>query len=93
MAKLKTGRHTSALKELRKTVKRNKQNTSKKTFLKTLVKNVLAAVEKKDKQTANEVLNKAFSAFDKAAKTNTIHANKAARKKSQLSKKVATLEL
>ena len=29
--------------------------------------------------------------LDKAAKTNTIHANKAARKKSQLSKKVASI--
>jgi len=92
MAKLKTGRHTSGLKELRKNIKRNKQNTSKKTFLKTLVKQVVSAVENKDEKKAIEVLNNAFSAFDKAAKTNTIHANKAARKKSQLAKKVESLK-
>ena len=92
MAKLKTGRHTSGLKELRKNIKRNKQNTSKKTLLKTLVKKVVSAVENKEQDTAKEILNKAFSAFDKAAKTHTIHANKAARKKSQLAKKVASLK-
>lgn len=92
MAKLKTGRHTSGLKELRKNIKRNKQNTSKKTLLKTLAKKVVSAVENKDKEKATKILNDAFSAFDKAAKTNTIHANKAARKKSQLAKKVADLK-
>ncbi len=92
MAKLKTGRHTSALKELRKSKKRNLVNNSRKSLLKTLSKKVLSAVENKEIDNAKLFLAEAFSAYDKASKTNTIHSNKAARKKSQLAKKVLTLQ-
>ena len=91
MAKLKTGRYPSGLKELRKTKKRTILNVSKKSQLKTITKKVFSAVEAKEKDTAQELLQKVFSLYDKAAKTNTISRNRANRKKSQLSSKVVSL--
>lgn len=88
MAKLKTGRHTSALKENRKNSKRRAANAAQRSFLKTLTKKVEDAVEKKDGERAKALLNEAFSAFDKTVKIKHIHKNKAARKKRQLAKKV-----
>lgn len=47
------------------------------------------AVKKFLKKPAADTLKVAFQALDKAAKTNVIHKNKAARLKSRLSKKLA----
>jgi len=91
MAKLKTGRHTSALKERRKAVKRTEQNKSIKSHIATLAKKVESACARKDLAAAQILLKEAFSAWDKAAKTNLIHWKRAARKKSQLAKKAALL--
>jgi small subunit ribosomal protein S20 len=91
MAKLKTGRHTSALKEARKTEKRTARNTSVKSQIKTAVKRVEAAVKKSDAKAAQEQLNIAFSQWDKAAKRNVIHASAAANQKARLAKKVSSL--
>jgi len=91
MAKLKTGRHTSALKEVRKTEKRTARNTATKSKIKSLAKKVEAAVKAKDKETALKVLNAAFSEWDKAKKKNVIHKNAAANQKSRLSKLVSSI--
>ncbi|MFH1784009.1 MAG: 30S ribosomal protein S20 [bacterium] len=88
MAKLKTGRHTSGLKEARKTKKRQKTNTAVKSRIKTLTKKVVAACDAKDFDKAKTLLNEAFSTIDKAAKKKIIHKNTASRKKARLSKKV-----
>jgi ribosomal protein S20 len=56
MAKLKTGRHTSALKENRKAKQRTLRNRSKMSRIKTLVKKVEDAVAKKDATLANDLL-------------------------------------
>ena len=73
MAKLKTGRHTSALKEARKAAKRTDRNYSTKSKIKTIAKKVEAAVKAKDKDAAQKALNVAFSEWDKAKKKNVIH--------------------
>ncbi|OGS17041.1 MAG: 30S ribosomal protein S20 [Elusimicrobia bacterium RIFOXYA2_FULL_50_26] len=91
MAKLKTGRHTSALKELRKSVRRHERNLSVRTKIKTLVKKVEDAVAKKDTTLAKTLLNDACGQWDKAAKRNVIHANAASNQKARLSKLVHTL--
>ena len=91
MAKLKTGRHTSALKEARKTKKRTVRNASVKSQIKTSVKKVESAIKKNDAKLAQEQLNKVFSEWDKAAKRNVIHKSAAANKKARLAKKVAAL--
>ncbi len=85
MAKLKTGRHTSALKAQRQSVKRNSANTG----LKKVVR--LAAKEVAKTKTAESVA-KASSALDKAAKKGVIHWKAAARKKSRLAKSVNKAE-
>jgi len=79
MAKLKTGRHTSALKANRQSEKRASQNRGVKKSIKTITKEVLAGK-------SPESLKKASSVLDKAAKKNVIHWKTAARKKSRLAK-------
>ena len=99
MAKLKTGRHTSALKEARKTEKRTARNAATKSKIRTLAKKVEAAVKAKDSDAAKKALNVAFSEWDKAKKILTflldkgadIHKNAAANQKARLSKLVASL--
>lgn len=91
MAKLKTGRHTSALKELRKSIRRQERNKSMSSKIKTLVKKVEDAVSKKDVTLAKSLLNSAFSEWDKAARKNVIHDNAAANQKARLSKMVGSL--
>lgn len=64
---------------------RNKAVSSK---MRTLVKRVLTAAETGDKATAEGTLALAIQAVDKAAKSNVIHKNAAARKVSQLTRAV-----
>jgi len=79
--------HThSAKKELRKNIKRRARNDAKKTLIKSIKKEIKNFVLNKQTEKAKELLPKFYKAVDKAAKTNTIHRNKAARLKSRLSK-------
>jgi len=88
MAKLKTGRHTSALKELRKSKKRHQHNVLAKAKIKSLIKQLDLAIKQKDLQKAKTLLRKTFSALDKAGQRKVIHQNKANRKKARLSQKL-----
>ncbi len=81
MAKLKTGRHTSAIKAQRQAVKRTSQNKGLKKNIRVAAKEVLATKEVKS-------LKKVSSALDKAAKKGVLHWKSAARKKSRLAKTV-----
>ena len=92
MAKLKTGRHTSALKENRKANKRAVRNKTIKSKIKTLAKKVEEAVKKNDAAAAKETLKMAFSTWDKASKRHIIHDNAAANQKARLSKLVAGMK-
>ncbi|MDR1663210.1 MAG: 30S ribosomal protein S20 [Endomicrobium sp.] len=92
MAKLKTGRHTSALKEVRKTEKRTKRNSSIRSKIKTAIKRVEEAVKKGNAKIALEQLAAAFSEWDKAAKKNVVHFKAALNQKARLSKLVAKLK-
>jgi len=91
MAKLKSGRHKSALKELRKSRKRKEQNKLMKDKIKTLVRKFKKAINKKEKEKVQDLLKELYSLIDKTAKKNIIHKNKAARKKSQLTKLANTI--
>ncbi|MBT4224233.1 MAG: 30S ribosomal protein S20 [Opitutae bacterium] len=75
----------SAKKEARKTVKRTLHNKGIKTRLKSLTKNARAALESDDASTAQKAVSEAVSAYDKAAKRNVVHKNKARRIKSGFS--------
>ncbi|MDR2066578.1 MAG: 30S ribosomal protein S20 [Endomicrobium sp.] len=92
MAKLKTGRHTSALKEVRKTDKRTQRNISIKSKIKTSIKKVEQAVKSNDVKLALEQLAIAFSVCDKAAKKNVVHYNAASNQKARLSKLISKIK-
>lgn len=88
MAKLKTGRHTSALKAQRQAEKRTSRNKGLMKKVRTTTKKVLAAA-KAEAKTLVEDLKKAESSIDKAAKKKVLHWKTAARKKSRLVKAAA----
>jgi small subunit ribosomal protein S20 len=92
MAKLKTGRHTSALKAKRQAIKHAEINTKVRSHIRTIARRVELAVEKKDLKAAQTYLQEAFSAWDKAAKTGLVHTNAASRKKARLAAKVRRLK-
>jgi len=88
MAKLKTGRHTSALKEHRKSVKRTKHNRAIKKKIRMLAKKIEQAITNKKLDDAKKLLPECFSAWDKASKVGVIHKHTASRKMSRLSLKI-----
>ena len=67
---------------------RRMRNKTVRTSMRTAVKTVLHA---ETADAANAALPIAFKRVDKAAKTNVIHGNAAARKKSQLQRHIAKL--
>jgi len=91
MARLKTGRHTSAIKEHRKSEKRKLHNLKVKSSIKQIIRKIKKSVLKKDLEESKKLLKEAYSIIDKASKKNIIHKNAASRKKSQLSKIVNQL--
>lgn len=91
MAKLKTGRHTSALKANRKSIKNKWANLAVKNTAKDLAKELLAAVAAKDAAKAKETLPKVMSAWTKLGSKNVVHHANASRKIARLSKAVAKL--
>ena len=91
MAKLKTGRHTSAIKAWRKSEKLASKNRGVKTRIHEISKEFSALVAKKDMENAQKMLPKAYALLDKAAKTSTIHWKAAARRKSRLAARIKAI--
>ncbi|MBI2915356.1 MAG: 30S ribosomal protein S20, partial [Elusimicrobia bacterium] len=85
------GRHTSAIKELRKAKRRYGHNRVLRKGIRTIAKNVEIEISKKNLDAAKKLLPECFSAWDKAAKVGLIHKNTASSKKSRLSFKVSQL--
>ena len=84
--------HTkSAIKRLRTSKQANLRNRMRLSELKTLEKKLRAAVDAKDAAVAAELGKTYCSRIDKAAKVGTVHANRAANKKSQVDKRLNTL--
>lgn len=79
----------SALKRVRQTERRTEINKATKSRIKTLRKKVAAAVEGGDKEVAETAFRAFSSAVDRAAKTNLLHKNAAARLKSNASATLA----
>jgi small subunit ribosomal protein S20 len=71
--------------------KRRVANTSFRTSMKTAIKNVLAAVEKGDKEAAVEALSFAYMKLDKSITKGLHHKNFVANQKARLSAKVNSL--
>ena len=88
----------SAKKRIRVNERNRLENRVYKGNVKSTIKNYLDQLKNyqksqnsEDKQKAQEILQIAYSRTDKAVKKNIFHKNKAARKKSQLSKALNSL--
>lgn len=88
MAKLKTGRHTSAIKAWRKSEKLASKNRGMKTRIHDAAKEFGALVTKKDIEGAQKALPKVYALLDKASKSGTMHWKTAARNKSRLALRI-----
>lgn len=84
--KLKTGRHTGAIKAWRKSEKLASRNRGIKAKIRDISKDFAANTVKKDVENAQKVMPNAMSILDKAAKTGTIHWKAAARRKSRMAR-------
>ena len=78
----------SARKRIRQNATNRERNRATKSALRTQVKKVRAAIEAGDAALARSELALAMKRADKTAKSNSIHANTAARLKSKLSRAV-----
>jgi small subunit ribosomal protein S20 len=90
--KLKTGRHTSALKAHRQAERHEDANREIRSKITTIARKVELAVGAKDAKSAKSLLSQAFAAWDKAAKTGVVHWRAASRKKARLSARVQGLQ-
>lgn len=81
----------SSNKRIRQNEKARLRNRALSSAYKTTMKKLLQAVEKGDRAAAEAALNEALARIDKAAKSNVLHKNSAARKKSQAMRAVAKL--
>ena len=80
-----------SIKRARQNADRYKLKHSQRSQARTAVKAVNAAIDSGDKQSASEAFKKAEKALDKMANKKVIHANKASRTKSRLSKRIKSL--
>jgi len=84
------------IKSAKKRVKTSAKKQEMNTFLKSTMKNSIKKIEKAckggNKEEANQKLNVAIKAIDKAQTAGIIHRNKAAREKSRLTKMKNNME-
>ncbi len=83
--------HKSAVKRNRQNTKRRSRNRSNLTRVKTAMKKLRSAVAAGDKDAARDLLPATVAQIDKAAKKGAFHANTAARSKSRLTRHVNEL--
>lgn len=79
----------SQIKRNRQNVKRNLANRKVRSELQTRTKKATEAIDAGD-DNADELVRAAMSRIDKAADSGVMHKNKAARKKSQLARKLSS---
>ena len=78
--------HTlSTAKRMRQNSRLRERNRRLRSLVRTKVRAVQTAIEKKEEKAAHTALQSACATIDKAAKHGVLHANAAARKKSRLS--------
>lgn len=83
--------HASALKAHRQNLKRREHNREFRAKLRTALKGIRSALDKKDQAGAKEALNETISLIDKLAGKRIIHHNAAARYKSRISIRLAKI--
>jgi len=82
----------SAVKNIRKSRKRQVINRARRSALRTQIKKVRLLLDKKDGASARQALPTALSTIDRAVSKGVMHRNAAARHKSRLTRHVASLE-
>jgi len=82
----------SAVKNNRKSARRNAVNRSRRSNLRTQIKKIRELIGKEDAAGARGVLSETVSTISRAQHKGTIHRNKAARLKSRLARRVNALE-
>ena len=82
----------NAKKRIKQNIKREAENNTYTATMETAIKNVERAVKANDKELASAKLGVAIKAIDKAKSKGAIKANKVARNKSRLTKKVNEME-
>ncbi|MCB0351444.1 MAG: 30S ribosomal protein S20 [Bdellovibrionales bacterium] len=90
--KLVKGRHLSAIKRARQSLKRQARNSSWSSRVKTFEKKLVVAIQNKDTKVAKDALVEFMSQIDKAAQRGAVHVKRAARRISSLSKQVANIK-
>ncbi|GAB5451057.1 MAG: 30S ribosomal protein S20 [Halioglobus sp.] len=80
-----------ARKRARQAVKRRAHNASQRSLVRTVIKQVNAAVDKGDAEAAKSAYTNAVPVIDRMADKGIIHKNKAARHKSRLNAQVRAL--
>ena len=81
----------SAKKRMRQNARRHERNQVRRDARKQTLKKMRRAITSGDKSTAESLMPQLMKVADKAAKHNVIHANKAARLKSRLVKKIQAI--
>lgn len=82
----------SAERRVRNSARKHQRNHSIKSKLRTLEKRYLGFIASGKKDDAASSLREVSSAFDKAAKSGTVHSSTASRKKSRLSARLNSLK-
>lgn len=84
--------HTiSALKQWKQSETRRQRNHAVKSALRTQMKKVVSALDKKDAKTAKDQLSAAYKMIDRAVSKGVLHRNSGARKKARLAARVNAL--
>ena len=81
----------SARKRARQAEKHRLRNASQRSYVRTTIKKVLAAIESDDKSAAEAAYKNAVPAIDRSVSKGLMHRNKAARHKSRLNKHVRSM--
>ena len=84
--------HFSALKRARQTERRTTRNRSNASRLRSVLRDMRAALVKGDKAAAEQTFRQTVSALDKAIQKGVLHENTAARYKSRLSIRLNALK-
>lgn len=84
-------KHRSAIRQRRRSLRRNAINRKNKSVLHTQVKKLREATQQNDKENAQKLLSSTVSLIDQSVKKGAIHKNKGARIKSRLARKVGVV--
>ena len=83
--------HMSAIRQWRKSLRRNQINRRNKSIFRSQIKSLRDAIQNKDKEAAEKLLPETISIIDRSIKKGAIHETSGNRYKSRLSQQVAAI--